>query len=51
MKNILKSTKDKIKQNTIPLIEEELVEWPPTCSWFLFQPERPVIKSSEESDD
>ena len=51
MKKILKSTTDKIKQNIIPLIEEELFEWPPKCDRFLFQAERPVIKSSEESDD
>lgn len=51
MKKILNSSIEKIKQNIIPLIEEELIEWPPTCNRFLFQAERPVIKSSEESDD
>lgn len=51
MKKTLSASIEKIKQNIIPLIEEELIEWPPTCTSFLFQAERPVIKSSEESED
>ena len=51
MKNVLKSATDKIKQNIIPLLEEELNDWPPTCTSFLFQVERPIIKTFEDSDN
>ena len=51
MKNVLKSATEKIKENIIPLFDEELIEWPPTCNSFLFQAERPIIKTSEESND
>lgn len=51
MKMIKNSVIEKIKQNIIPMIENDFLEWPPKCNVFLYQPQRPILESTEKTDD
>jgi len=42
MKNLKKSITNTLKNHIIPILDEELYEWPPTCSYIMYQPERPI---------
>ena len=47
MKNLKKSITNTLKNHIIPILDEELYEWPPTCSYIMYQPERPIIFNDE----
>lgn len=51
MKMIKNSVIEKIKRNIIPMIENDFLEWPPTCVDVLYQPQRPILESAKKTDD
>ncbi len=48
MKMIKNSVIEKIKQNIIPMIENDFLEWPPKCDVLFHQPQRPILESTEK---
>lgn len=51
MNMIKNSVIEKIKQNIVPMIESDFLGWPPTCADILYQPQRPILESTEKTDD
>ena len=50
MNMIKNSVIEKIKQNIIPMIESDFLEWPPICNGVMYPPQRPILESTEKTD-
>ena len=51
MENLKKGISDMIRSKVTPAVEKDTREWPPTCSTFIFQPERPFSDEEETEEN
>lgn len=50
MKNSGKIMKEILKRAMTTMVEGDTREWPPTCAFLIYQPERPICDSDTSAD-
>lgn len=51
MEKLKKGISDVIRSKVSPAVEKDTREWPPTCSYFIYQPERPFSDEEETEEN
>ena len=51
MKNVKEITKNVLSELATAMISKDPREWPPTCSAFVYQPQRPSIQKDDSNTE